>query len=85
MMFASALATISLFSSAGLCKLYENVADLPSLRYDFVIVGGMFVPCSLTLIFEKKFILGGAGGNTVANRSTEDPKVFVLVLEAGPS
>ncbi|KAJ7234274.1 aryl-alcohol oxidase [Mycena rebaudengoi] len=66
-MFASALATISLFSSAGLCKLYENVADLPSLRYDFVIVGG------------------GAGGNAVANRLTEGPKVFVLVLEAGPS
>ncbi|KAJ7247058.1 hypothetical protein C8J57DRAFT_1081121, partial [Mycena rebaudengoi] len=49
------------------CKLYENVADLPSLHYDFVIVGG------------------GAGGNTVANRLTEDPKVSVLVLEAGPS
>ncbi|KAJ7798385.1 hypothetical protein B0H13DRAFT_2505018, partial [Mycena leptocephala] len=66
-MFASALATISLFSGVGLCKLYENVADLPSLHYDFVIVGG------------------GAGGNTVANRLTEDPKVSVLVLEAGPS
>jgi hypothetical protein len=84
-MFAPALATISLFSGVGLCKLYENVADLPSLHYDFVIVGGMSVPCSLTLIFETKLILGGAGGNTVANRLTEDPKVSVLVLEAGPS
>ncbi|KAF8133508.1 aryl-alcohol oxidase [Mycena galopus ATCC 62051] len=66
-MFAPALATISLFSSVGLCKLYENVADLPSLHYDFVVVGG------------------GAGGNTVATRLTEDPKVSVLLLEAGPS
>jgi hypothetical protein len=28
------------FSGVGLCKLYEDVADLPGLNYDFVIVGG---------------------------------------------
>ncbi|KAF7363145.1 Aryl-alcohol oxidase [Mycena venus] len=27
-------------SGFGLCKLYEDVADLPGLHYDFVIVGG---------------------------------------------
>ncbi|KAJ7745962.1 aryl-alcohol oxidase [Mycena olivaceomarginata] len=51
----------------SLAKIYEDVADLPSLEYDFVIVGG------------------GAAGNVVANRLTENPKFSVLVLEAGVS
>ncbi|KAJ7613818.1 aryl-alcohol oxidase precursor [Mycena polygramma] len=38
-MLAPAL-IISLFSGVALCKLYEDVADLPGLQYDFVIVGG---------------------------------------------
>ncbi|KAJ7106768.1 aryl-alcohol oxidase-like protein [Mycena epipterygia] len=38
-MFALAL-TIIPFFGVGLCKLYDNVADLPSLEYDFVVVGG---------------------------------------------
>ncbi|KAF7342831.1 Aryl-alcohol oxidase [Mycena sanguinolenta] len=39
-MFAPALTILSFFSGVGFCKLYEDVADLPGLQYDFVIVGG---------------------------------------------
>ncbi|KAJ7635273.1 alcohol oxidase [Roridomyces roridus] len=61
------LISLLLLSVGGssFAKLYENVADLPSLEYDFLIVGG------------------GAAGNVVANRLTEDPNFSVLVLEAG--
>lgn len=31
---------LSLFAAVGLCKVYEDVADLPGLQYDFVVVGG---------------------------------------------
>ncbi|KAF7374076.1 hypothetical protein MSAN_00288500 [Mycena sanguinolenta] len=39
-MLIPAFTLITFFSSVGFCKLYEDVADLPSLKYDFVIVGG---------------------------------------------
>ncbi|KAJ7020416.1 pyranose dehydrogenase [Mycena alexandri] len=39
-MFAPALTILSFFSGVAFCKVYEDVADLPSLHYDFVIVGG---------------------------------------------
>ncbi|KAF8214099.1 hypothetical protein K438DRAFT_1956192 [Mycena galopus ATCC 62051] len=45
-MFFSFVA-LSLFASVGLCKVYEDVADLPGLQYDFVIVGGMLTPLQL--------------------------------------
>ncbi|KAJ7679674.1 aryl-alcohol oxidase precursor [Mycena rosella] len=39
-MFSPAFITLALFGVVGLCKVYEDVADLPTLRYDFVVVGG---------------------------------------------
>ncbi|KAJ6590378.1 aryl-alcohol-oxidase from pleurotus Eryingii [Mycena sp. CBHHK59/15] len=39
-MFTPTLIILAFFGSLGLCKLYENVADLPGLQYDFVVVGG---------------------------------------------
>ncbi|KAJ7243025.1 hypothetical protein C8J57DRAFT_66332 [Mycena rebaudengoi] len=38
-MFTQVLLALSLLSTC-LCKIYEHVAELPSLEYDFVIVGG---------------------------------------------
>jgi hypothetical protein len=38
-MFTQVLLVLS-FLSPCLCKIYEHVAQLPSLEYDFVIVGG---------------------------------------------
>jgi hypothetical protein len=82
-MFAPALTILLFFSGVAFCKLYENVADLPSLHYDFVIVGGMSI--SLTFVLKIEPISGGTAGNVVASRLTENPSVSVLVLEAGPS
>jgi hypothetical protein len=38
-MLVRALATLS-YLVPCLCKVYEDVADLPGLSYDFVIIGG---------------------------------------------
>ncbi|KAJ6603557.1 aryl-alcohol-oxidase from pleurotus Eryingii [Mycena vulgaris] len=39
-MLLSTFVILSVLSGVGLGKLYEDVADLPGLHYDFVIVGG---------------------------------------------
>ncbi|KAJ6509683.1 aryl-alcohol oxidase precursor [Mycena vulgaris] len=39
-MFTPALALLTLFGTVGLCKVYEDAANLPRLEYDFVVVGG---------------------------------------------
>lgn len=31
---------LAVFGAVGLCKVYEDIADLPRLHYDFVIGGG---------------------------------------------
>ncbi|KAF7368045.1 GMC oxidoreductase [Mycena sanguinolenta] len=39
-MLIPSFAILAFFSGVGFCKLYEDVADLPALQYDFVVVGG---------------------------------------------
>jgi hypothetical protein len=58
-MLSPALILLSLFSGVALCKLYDNVVDLPGLKYDFVIVGGMFVPLVFFLILDLSFRRNG--------------------------
>ena len=82
-MFTPAIIILALFGTTGLCNLYEDVADLPSRVYDYVVVGGMYLAPDKVLGIDH--ISGGTAGNVVANRLTEDPSVSVLVLEAGVS
>jgi hypothetical protein len=48
-MFTRALVTLT-YLVPCFCKIYENVAHLPGLSYDFVIVGGTKLPLFITTL-----------------------------------
>jgi hypothetical protein len=48
-MFTRALVTLA-YLAPCFCKVYENVAHLPGLSYDFVIVGGTKLPLFITTL-----------------------------------
>jgi len=64
--------------------LYEDVTQLPSLTFDFIVVGGAFLinefkRLGLSPLLQEELLA------LIANRLTENPRFSVLVLEAGGS
>lgn len=75
----------STFVLPSLAKLYNNPSELTKTTYDYIVVGGEFrVIHSIRYHFtDFCYLIAGAAGAVVAARLSEDPKISVLLVEAG--